>query len=152
MSAYDNIVSYLEALLGQISLANGYRTDAGTKVWKNLEYKTAPAGMPCSILYPGAVSDTLGGDPPPSQGEENHLLPISIEGFIHDSERGDQGEALRQDFLQALKTDCYFGGLTEGFHGDISSSSTIEDAGDEGLIGFVKVDATILYVTAYGGA
>lgn len=160
MSKYDDILSALETRLAGITLANGFRTDAGLRVWKNLEYETAPPDLPCVIYYPGTVSDSIEGDPPPSQGEENHVLPMKIHGVIRDTERGDQAEAIKQDILQALKSDPYFGGLTEGFDGAITSSSRIEPAGaseeegetDKGFLGFCEVEFSFFYVTAYGGS
>lgn len=150
MSRYDDIIAAHSARLSEIRTAVGYRTDAGERVFINLEYKTAPKEVPCLILFPGEVTDTLDGDTPPSQGEENHYLPVTIEGWTADDETGAQGQALRQDILQSLKTDPYLGGLTEGYSGAINSSSEIEDGGDEGLLGFAQVTATIFYVTAYG--
>lgn len=151
MSRYDDILAELDSRLGQIAVAGGYRTDAGARVWKNLEYQVSPPEKPCLIYYPGEISDSLDGETPPALGEENHTLPVTIEGFIADTERGDQGELLRQDVLQALKLDPYFNGLAEGFEGQIRSSSRVEDAGDEGFLGFVTVDFSVFYVTPYGG-
>ncbi len=150
MSRYDDINSALKAALGQILTANGYHTNAGQRVWQNLEYQTAPPDKPCMILYPGEVDDSLDGDPAPSQGEENHLLPIRVEGFIVDDEAGTRGSLLRQDIVKALKTDPYFAGLSEGFSGGFSSSATVEDGGEDGFLGMVEVNATLLYVTLYG--
>ncbi len=152
MSRYDDIIAAVKTALGGISTANGYRTDAGSTVFENLEYQTQPKQLPCLILFPGDVTDSLGGDTPPSQGEENHTLPIEVEGWIKDDETGAQGAALRQDILQALKADRYFGGLTEGFQGAVSSGVEIVDGGAEGMLGFARVEATLFYVTAWGGA
>jgi hypothetical protein len=150
MSRYDDILAALATLLGTIRVFNSYQTDGGLHVHKNLEYQTAPADTPCIIYYPGDVTDSLDGDPPPSNGEENHTFPVRIEGIISDTERGDQGELLRIDILRALKSDRLLGGLTEGHGSSISSSSAIEDAGDQGFLGFVQVDLAIHYVTLYG--
>jgi len=152
MSRYDAIIAALLAAFARIQVANGYNTDAGQRVWKNQEYQTAPPEKPCIILYPGDIDDSLDGDPAPSQGEENHLLPFTVEGMIADDEAGTQGELLRQDILKALKADMFFGGLTEGFSGGQSSSATVEDAGEEGFLGHVVVNATLLYVTLFGEA
>ncbi len=150
MTAFDAIITALQTALAQIRIANGYRTDAGALVHLNLEYQTAPKQTPCLILFPGEITDTIDGDIPPSQGEENHFLPITVEGWIADSESGAEGQKLRQDILKALKVDQFLGGLTEGFSGSVTSSTTIEDAGAEGFLGFVQVIATIHYVTAWG--
>ena len=150
MSKYDDIITALQARLGLILIASGYRTDAGAKVWVNLQYQTEPPQVPCCIIFPGDVSDSLDGDTPPSQGEENHLLPVEIEGFIADDETGSAGHDLRQDILTALKVDRLFGGLTEGFSGAIESSATVYQAGQSGFRSHVQVRVTLFYVTAYG--
>ena len=150
MSTYDSIITALKAALAQIRTATGYRTDAGERVFINLEYQTAPKETPCIILFPGDVTDTIDGDTPPSQGEENHYLPVTIEGWISDDETGAQGHAIRQDILQAIKTDPYFLGVTEGFSGSITSGAEIVDGGEQGFLGFAQVSLTIFYVTAYG--
>jgi len=150
MTSYDAIITALQTALAQIRIANGYRTDAGALVHLNLEYQTAPKQTPCLILFPGDLTDTIDGDTPPSQGEENHMLPIAVEGWIADNESGSEGQMLRQDILKALKADQFFGGLTEGFSGSMASSTQIEDAGADGFFGSVQVTATIFYVTAWG--
>lgn len=149
MSIRDQILTALTLVLAGIRVANGYQTDAGLRVWVNLEYQTAPPDKPCLILYPGDVSDSVDGDPPASLGEENHGLALSVEGFIADSESGAQAELLRQDILRALKLDPWCGGLADGF-GAITSAARVENAGEEGLLGFVRIDFTINYATPYG--
>ncbi|MCF6178908.1 MAG: hypothetical protein L3J63_05890 [Geopsychrobacter sp.] len=152
MSRYDDIITALQALQAQILIANGYRTDAGNKAWLNLEYQTEPPQKPCSILYPGEVTDSVDGDPPASLGEENHHLDIKLEGFINDTERGDQGQKLRQDFLQVINQDRTLGGLVEGIDGALKSSATIEQAGEGGFYSFVEMEFTLLYVTLWGAS
>ena len=150
MSRYDDIISALLNTLQQVQQINGFNTDAGIRVWQNQEYMTANPVKPCIILYPGEVDDSLDGDPPPSQGEENHLLPIMVEGMIKDDEAGSQGSLLRQDIVKALKADPFFDGLSDGFSGGFSSSAIVEDAGEDGFLGRVEVNAILLYVTLYG--
>jgi len=152
MSRYDDIIAALQALQARILTAGGYRTDAGQHVWLNLEYQTAPPEKPCTILYPGEVSDSTGGDTPPSLGEENHSLPIKIEGFIADNERGEQGQALRQDILQAFNADRSLGGLVELVDPQLTSSATVEEAGEEGFLSFVQVELTLFFVTLLGAS
>jgi hypothetical protein len=149
-SVYDNIIAAILARLALITQANGYRTDAGLNLFHQLEYTTLPPVLPCLILQAGDVTDTLDGNVPPSQGEENHLLPLDIEGYITDAESGANGQLLRQDILQALKVDRFFGGLTEGWSGSVESSASVFDAGDDGFRSHVQVRVTIFYVTAYG--
>ncbi len=147
---YDLIIAALLSALGQIQIVNGYNTDAGLKVWRQHEYMTEDPEKPCIILFPGEVTDSLDGDPAPSQGEENHLLPFKIEAFIADDAAGAQGSKLRQDIVKALKVDQYLGGLSEGYDGSVTSNSTVERAGNNGFLGFVEINATLLYVTLFG--
>lgn len=152
MSRYDSIITALQDLQAQILVVNGYRTNAGNKFWLNLEYQTEPPHKPCSILYPGEVTDSVDGETPASLGEENHYLGIRLEGFIEDTERGDQGQQLRQDFLQLVNQDRTLGGLVEGIDGALKSSTTIEQAGEGGFYSFVEMNFTLFYVTLWGEA
>lgn len=150
MSRLSDIIDAVEVALRGITQAGGYHTDAGLNVYLRLEFQLHPPVMPALILWPGDVTDSLEGDTPPSQGEENHLLPIEVEGYIATGERGEEAEGLRQDILKALKVDRLFGGLTEGYSGNITSTAEVEEAGEGGLLGHVQVKGTIFYVTAYG--
>jgi len=151
MSRYDDIITALRTRLALIKISDGYRTDAGSRVWLNLEYQTAPAAKPCVIVYPGDVSDSLDGDVPPSLGEENHSLSIKLEGFIDDSETGYQGQALRQDILQVFNADRSLGNLVELVDPGLSSGATTEESA-AGFVSFVNVEFTLNYVTLLGGA
>ncbi|TLM66014.1 MAG: hypothetical protein FDZ69_07475 [Deltaproteobacteria bacterium] len=150
MSRLSDIIEAVETALQGIKQSAGYHTDAGYHVHLRREFQLSPPDKPALILWPGDVTDSLDGDPAPSQGEENHLLPIEIEGYIDTDERGEAAENLRQDILKALKADQYFGGLTEGYSGNTSSTVEVEEAGEEGLLGHVQVKATIFFVTGYG--
>jgi len=152
MSRYDAIITALQVLQAQILVAGGYRTDAGLNFFLNLEYQTAPPAKPCTILYPGEVTDSTGGDTPPSLGEENHSLPVKIEGFIADTERGVEGQKLRQDILQAFNADRSLGGLVELVDPNLTSSSTVEEAGEGGFLSFVNVEFVLTYVTLMGAS
>jgi len=147
MSKRSDIVDAVVTALQGIKQASSYGTDAGDRVYINREFELSPPEKPAMVLTAKDVTDTLGGDVPPSQGEENHNLSIEVEGYIITDERGTEAEQLRDDILKAL-----FGGLTEGYSGNISSSVDVEDAGDEGFLGTVQVNAAIFYVTAYGSA
>lgn len=149
---YDDIIAALQARLALIRVANGYATEAGANVYLAREYQIDLADKPYLSVFPGEITDALEGDPPPSLGEENHTLSVEIEGFIADSEDGAQAQALRQDVLKALKTDMYYGGLTEGYSGNIVSTADVEDAGDSGFLGHVQVRFSIFYVTAWGAS
>lgn len=151
MSRYDEIVAALLARLATITAGNGYRTDAGRAIYVNLEYQTLPPEAPCLIVFFGDVADSLEGDSPPSVGEENHILPVTIEGVIDDDATGAAGQLLRQDILRALKIDRYFGGLTDGYTGPIESAATVFDAGNSGFRSTVQIRANIFYVTLIDG-
>jgi hypothetical protein len=151
MSRYDDILTFLETVLGTIEQANGYDTNAGFNVFLDLEYETEPEEIPCVITYPGEVTDSLEGNTPPGAGEENHYLPIKIEGHIVEDDERTQGKALRSDILKVLKSDVYFGGLTEGFEGSTTSVVVTEESLNHGYVSFVQVEFTIFYVTAWGG-
>lgn len=150
MSRYDDIIAWYLALLATIEVANGYNTDGGFQVYLNLEYQEHPKDFPTTILLPGDVNDSLSGDTPAGAGEENHFLPLVIEGWIKDNAKGEQGQLLRQDYLRAIKADQFANGLTEGFDGNVSSSVEQVDGGEEGLLSFVKIEFSIFYVTAWG--
>jgi len=150
MSKFDDIITAVRSRLEGIDFTS-YDTGAGLAVFTNLEYQTEPPDSPCLIVMTGDIIDTLDSDPQPSNGEENHLLPLEIEGFIDDEADGNRGQALRQDILKALKTDPYFSGLTEGWSGAIESSAAIFDAGERGFRSQVQIRATVFYVTPYGG-
>lgn len=148
MSRYEQILAAVEAAVGQISIAGGYNTDAGLRVYRNLEYQSAEATRPFIAVHPGETTDSLTGETPPSLGEENHSLSLTIEGVTDDSERGESAEALRQDLLRALKIDPFFGGLAEGFD-RITSKASVEDGGEEGFVGVAAVHLNLQYVTLW---
>lgn len=159
MSRYDQIIAALRARFEGILVAGGYRTDAGNNVTINDEVKTEAPQFPCIMIFPGESRDSLAGETPPSQGEENHYLPVEISALIEDDAAGSRGEALRQDLLKALKADIYFGGLAEGLSGDIISSAEttpaasvpgIKEKPPQGFIGKADLNFTIFYVTLFG--
>lgn len=160
MSKHNDLLSALAARLASITIANGYSCNAGDSVFRGLEYQTEPPVLPCLAYFVGETVDGAGSTEP-SQGEENHLLPIEINGYVADSVLGEAADNLRQDILRALRSDEYFGSLSEGFEGTISSASTAEprildeDAPEytpdmEQYLGMCKVNLTIFYVTLYG--
>jgi len=146
----DNIVAWYMALLATITQASGYNTDAGLNVYLDLDYDTEPEKIPCSILYPGEVTDSLEGNTPPGAGEENHYLPLKFEGHIKEDDENTLGKALRNDLLRAIKADRFAGGLTEGFEGNITSNVITEESANRGYVSFVQIELTVFYVTAWG--
>jgi len=152
----------LFARLALILQSGGYNTDAGLRVFLRDEYKTQPPEMPCLLVAFGDRNDTIGGEVPPSQGEENHLLQVTVSGVISDNERGDSADAICEDIINAINVDRWFGGITEGIEGSITSSATVapsvrqnehgEQVETGGFVGSAIVTFTIFYVTAYGSA
>lgn len=154
MSRHNDILAAIKDRLKSIAESAGYSCNAGDTVYLGLEYETAPPVLPCLAYFVGETVDGAGSIEP-SQGEENHLLNIEINGFIADNERAEAADLLRQDILRALRSDQYFGGLTDGFEGTITSVHKSEPRTDgekeqEGFLGQCMVSVTILYVTLYG--
>jgi len=150
MSAELGILAALEAILETVLVANGYQTDAGTNVYKNLEYETQPesAIWPCIIYFPGELQSGFEGDPAPSLGEQNNFLPIRIEAFIQDDERGTNGQALKEDLRKAVTAAGMFGGLAELVQ-DYGSKAEVK-SGSEGYWSYVAVQFTVFFVTEWG--
>lgn len=160
MTKHNDSLAYLQSLLSGITESNGYSCNAGDNVFRGLEYETVPPVLPCLAYFVGETVDGAGSTPP-SQGEENHLLPIEINGYVADTVLGEAADNLRQDILRTLRSDEYFGGLSEGFEGTITSASTSEPRildeddpeytpGAEQYLGMCKVNVTLFYVTLYG--
>jgi len=149
MSTYSDIVAALVALLETISKVNGYATDAGASVSKNLEYQVDKVVKPCIIVYPGTITDETESDEPCAIGSENHFLQIDIDGIIADDESCAAAEDLRLDILKAIKSDPYLGDLTQGINGAITSNVQLEE-GSEGFVGFVGIKFVIFYSTTFG--
>lgn len=150
MSVATDIIAALQALQAQILVANGYRTDAGLNTHLNLEYETEPPNKPCTILFPGDITDTV--DDECCLGEESHYRPVKIQGCLLDDAAGTNGEDLRLDLLQAINQDRTLGGLIEDIDGDIKTKAEVKAAGDQGYISFVDLKCTLWWVTEFGGA
>jgi len=148
MTVQTQIDNYIAALLATITIANGYQTAAGAAVYKDLEYTAHPDVMPSIAWFPGELQSGVEVGPvPPEMGEQNHLYPMSWEGFIADTLDGAQGRKLKADLIKALYSDYRFGGLIEILDG--CKSSVAVQAGDD-IFSIVQVSFTILYVTPYG--
>ena len=148
MTVQTQIDNYIAALLATITIANGYQTAAGAAVYKDLEYTAHPDVMPSIDWFPGELQSGVEVGPvPPEMGEQNHLYPMSWEGFIADTLDGAQGRKLKADLIKALYSDYRFGGLIEILDG--CKSSVAVQAGDD-IFSIVQVSFTILYVTPYG--
>ena len=150
MSAELDILTALEGALGWVLVANGYQTDAGENVYKNLEYETQPeaAIWPCIIYFPGKLQSGYEGEVPPSLGEQNNFLPVRIEAFILDDARGTKGQALKEDLRKAVTAAGTFGGLVESVEGYGSEAQV--KSGAESYWSYVEVEFTLFFVTAWG--
>jgi hypothetical protein len=148
MTIQNQIDTYITALLATILTANGYQTDAGAAVYKELEYTAHPDVMPCIAWFPGDLQSGLEVGPvPPELGETNHMYPMSWEGFIADDLDGAAGRMLKADLVKALYEDPRFGGLIEII--DSCKSSVAVQPGDD-IFSMVQVSFVIFYVTPFG--
>ncbi|WP_316348484.1 hypothetical protein [Desulfuromonas acetoxidans] len=149
MTVESQIRASLVQRLATLTVTGGYSSDAGATVYINQEF-TVGGKKPCLCVFFGDLSDSLEGETPPEIGRENHFMPVTIEGVIEDGPDGADAEQLKADISRCLKTDISFSGLAEGFEGPVRSSASVENAGEDGWVGFCKVEASIFYVTAYG--
>ena len=149
MSPEELITANLEARLRMLTVTNGFSCDAGDRVYQNLEYSTVSDVRPCLIYYPGEITSGIDGDVPPCLGELNNNLPIVIEGFVDDQERGEAGDQLKRDICTLIRRDQTFGGNAEMLSNyQIKSSATPQDGGDSGFFSVVRIEFSIFYVTA----
>ena len=148
MTKQAQIDSYIAALLATITVANGYQTNAGAAVYKELEYTAHPDVMPSIAWFPGELQSGVEiGPVPPEMGETNHSYPMSWEGFISDTLDGAAGRALKADLVKALYADWRFGGLIEII--DSCKTSVAVQAGDD-IFSIVQLSFTIYYTTPFG--
>lgn len=148
MTVQAQIDAYIAALLATITTVNGYQTDAGAAVYKDLEYTVHPDVMPSIAWFPGEMQSGVEVGPvPPEMGETNHSYPMSWEGFIADTLDGAEGRKLKADLIKELYADFRFGGLIEII--DSCKSSVAVQAGDE-IFSIVQVSFTIYYTTPFG--
>ncbi len=150
MSTELNILNVLETGLRGVLIGNGYQTDAGTHVFKNLEYEQAPEAnlYPCIIYFPGELSSGYDGDTPACLGEQNNFLPVRIEAYILDDERGIQGQRLKEDLRKAITAAGDFGGTVEELQGYKSAAQV--NAGADSYWSYVSAEFTLFYVTPWG--
>lgn len=150
MSVESQILDLLEAALKTVLTVNGFQSNAGTNVFKNLEYQTAPEASlwPCIVFFPGELQSGNEGDVPPCMGEQNNFLPVRLEGYIEDDERGTAGQKIKEDFRKLVTGLGHFGDLVELVNGYRSSSNV--QPGADGFWSAVACDFTIFYVTPVG--
>lgn len=151
MSTEQDILTALETALQGVRIAGGYQTDAGARVFRNLEYEGAPEAdlWPCIIYFPGELKSGVEGDVPPALGEQNNYLPVLIEAYILDDKRGTQGRKLKEDLRRAITAAGDFGGPVELVQ-DYKSATEVKPGAD-GYWSYVAAEFTLFYVTAWGG-
>ncbi len=155
MSVSDQIDSYIKTQLGKIRLGQqitrfdgstyNFQTDAGQLVDKHLEYTEHPDEMPSIAMYTSKNTTLL--DDTVELGMENHLLEVSLEGFIESDKAGTEGDLLRQDISCAIKADPFFGGLIIELQ-NFETDAAIQ-IGDV-VFTTVKVSFNVLYAVPYG--
>lgn len=150
MSTELDILNQLETTLQGVTVMNGYQTDAGSNVFKNLEYETVPEASlwPCIIYFPGELSSGYEGDVPPEMGDQNNFLPVALEAYIVDDERGTAGQQLKEDLRKAITAAGHFGGLVESVDGYKSTAEV--RPGAAGYWSYVSASFTIFFVTSWG--
>lgn len=150
MSVESQTLDQLEAALAGITVANGYQTDIGSNVFRNLEYETAPDDSlwPCTVLFPGELSSGLEGEVLPECGQQNNFLPISIEAYTLDDARGTIGQKAKDDLRKILSDLGYFGGLVELVQ-DYKSSAKVNPGADS-YWSSITASFVIFYVTPWG--
>lgn len=150
MTIEEQIINLLEERLKTVLIENGYLTSAGSRVFRNLEYTLVEQERPALFLFTGENVGSYSGSTPPSLGEINHFLAMKVEGLIDDDERGSFGTNLRHDLAKLLWSDEYYTGLADGYEGGVKISSEVQNSGEDGFIGHVSAEFTILYVTIRG--
>lgn len=150
MSVEQTILDVLENALRNIRVSGGYQTETGTNVYRNLEYEIAPDAdlYPCVICFPGELQSGLEGDVPPALGEQNNFLPVRLEAYITDDERGTKGQQLKEDIRKAVTAADDFGGLVEDLQA--YRAGTAVNAGADGYWSYVSAEFTLFYVTSWG--
>lgn len=147
MTIRQQIITALADRMSSITRANGYNSDAGLNVFRELRYTESPDVMPSISVFFGETASGTEGDIRPCFGEENHTIAVSIEGVIADDLDGAEGENLRTDIIAAIRSDYTLSGLCEPV--DNIKSSVAVSAGEE-IFSTVFVGLNILYVTAWG--
>lgn len=147
MTRSESIKAALTQLLSGVTTANGYQTDAGLHVFRELRYTENPDVMPSISVFFGETGSGTEGDIRPCFGEENHTIAVSIEGVIADDLDGEEGERLRSDIVSAIRSDYTLSGLCEPI--DNIKSSVAVSAGEE-IFSTVFIGLSLLYVTAWG--
>jgi len=149
MTIESQILDLLETRLKTILIAGGFNTSAGMRVYLNQEYAVNEQDRPLLILFPGKNKTTYEDVP---FGQIGHLFEIGIEGVVNDDERGSESARLRADLSTLLWQDIpSFGAQARLSSDGVEIDSRVENAGDDGFIGYVHAGLTIYYRTATGG-
>lgn len=147
MTKEQQIIANIEARLATVLMANGFKTSAGIRVYKNQEYTVQEQTRPLLTLFPGKNTITTDNT---LIGQQGHIFEIGIEGVVDDNERGEETDNLRADLAKIIWQDYSFGGLIVGMPESVTIDSRVENAGEDGFIGFVQAGFSVLYRTAMG--
>lgn len=146
------IVGHLQNIApGNSITVNGseyvYQTAAGANVHEELEYTEHEDTLPYLALFFGKNLINKGTTPP--NGFDHHTLEIAIEGVIDDDKNGAEGEKLRRDIVQTVRSESFCAGFLIGKPSELSSETAVQQG--EEVTSFVRVEFNIIYRTREGG-
>lgn len=157
MTLKETIEANILTMLGNILPGNTvtiegqqytYQTDAGTNVYEGLEYTEHTEDTAHLALFRGELTSRISGDEGVPLGFEHHHYGLNIEGMILDDKRGTEGEKLRRDLVQTVKSDDFCQYFLGRAVTDLKSKSTIQ-IGEE-VFSQVSVSFTCVFRTLYG--
>lgn len=124
-----------------------FQTDAGAKVFTELEYTEDPDNFPYLVLFRGPL---VSGTEVPGVSLKNigHAYSVKINGAITDTKNGPEGDRLRIDIVKTLHSDPTLSGLCQHITAITSSSSVSQG---EDVVSLAEVTLTYYYITDRGG-
>lgn len=140
----QQIVNALETRLKTITVANGYATAIGSKVYPWRKTEIDEADLPAICFWDQSAEmqrETL-------KGATSHTLSITVALFVTGKTTPAQARDGLNDILKAIWTDPYFGGLAVQYVPK-SHELTMEVDGDICGAGQVKFD--LQYYTSSPG-
>lgn len=125
-----------------------FQTDAGATVYTELEHTENPDTLPHLVFFRGQLVSGGLEIPGVSISHTGHAYSVKINGAIHDTKDGAQGDKLRADIVKAFQSDPSLGRLCN-YITNITSSSGL--AQGEEVISIAEVTFTVYYRTVLGG-
>ena len=138
----QQILSYLDALLATITVANGYRTNLGQDVHEWQPHALDPNESTLRVEY----RDEAGTTGYIAVGEHLHTLPVTLRVTTKNNTSGSALEAVRAaiaDIYAAIYTDVTFGGLAEDTNQEGQVKESYGEAADR------AASAEVTYVIEY---